>query len=308
MAEQTEAGVVLAQQEPSFRARREHPIRFVRALCNQIVDKDADVGFVAGENNRRNVLQEPCRVDPRDESLRRRLFVSRRAVHLSGEEKSVQPFRFQRRVEIPGVVEIVLDRIGIGSEDGVFEPRNRMHHADLHLARQAAGKPVGIGQIQGGVCGLRLNENMMAVLIGKFHHLVLERRTIASPRADNVPSIESGLREAVLYYRMRFGRRVRQKTGPLRPSRKPARAEMFHVEQWRSFRRPPGKALNCRTVIVSTLGFRSNLFHVEQIKGSQVSAAGPGEERRRYFAILTSHDFGIDAVGIEAGRRSGLEP
>ena len=41
--QKTEGGVVLPQKQSSLRAACEHPVRFVRSFCHQIVDKYADI-------------------------------------------------------------------------------------------------------------------------------------------------------------------------------------------------------------------------------------------------------------------------
>src|SRR5690606_27994323 len=44
---QAKIRVVLAQEQPVFRATRKHSIRLARAARDEIVDEHADVGFVA---------------------------------------------------------------------------------------------------------------------------------------------------------------------------------------------------------------------------------------------------------------------
>ena len=46
-----EDGVVLPQEQAVFRARGEHPVRFVRAFRHQIIDQHADIGLVPLQYN-----------------------------------------------------------------------------------------------------------------------------------------------------------------------------------------------------------------------------------------------------------------
>ena len=53
---QAAIGVVDAQVEAEFGSRGEHPIRFVGALRDQVVDQDGGVSFGAVQNQRRLLL------------------------------------------------------------------------------------------------------------------------------------------------------------------------------------------------------------------------------------------------------------
>ena len=85
---EAQVGIVLAQQQPIFRAAREHPIRLARAARDEIVDEHADVGLVAPRPPRRALLHAQRGVDAGEDALRRRFLVTGRAVDLAGEEQA----------------------------------------------------------------------------------------------------------------------------------------------------------------------------------------------------------------------------
>ena len=41
--------IVLAKQDAVFRPACEHPVGFVGAFCDEVVNEDADVGFISSE-------------------------------------------------------------------------------------------------------------------------------------------------------------------------------------------------------------------------------------------------------------------
>src|SRR5262249_39557420 len=90
-------------------ARREHAVRLETALGNQIVDKDADVPFVAAHFESGLLARTRCRIGARNQSLRCRLLVTGRSVDLPGEEKALDALRFEATGELGGLNEVVFD-------------------------------------------------------------------------------------------------------------------------------------------------------------------------------------------------------
>src|SRR5579862_486144 len=60
---------------------------------------------------------------------------------------------------------------------GLLEARYRAHHRELHVERQAGRETIWIDFDR--VASLWLKENLMALLVGEAHHLILDRRAIA---------------------------------------------------------------------------------------------------------------------------------
>ena len=96
----------------------------------------AGVGLVAAQDDRLAAADLLQRVDSGQESLRGRLFVARGAVDLAGEEEAVDAANLQRRLELLGVHEVVLDRVAVARDHGVFESGQRADDGVLHVRRQ----------------------------------------------------------------------------------------------------------------------------------------------------------------------------
>ena len=74
-----------------FRSAGEHPVWFICALGDEIVDQYTDVGFIATQGEWRFVVDVEVCVDSSEESLAGCLFVARGPVDLSCE---VEPFEW----------------------------------------------------------------------------------------------------------------------------------------------------------------------------------------------------------------------
>ena len=66
----------------------------------KVIHENADIGFVAPQDPRRLAQNRARRIHSRDESLRRRLFIARRSVDLSGEEEPGYFSGFERRRQL----------------------------------------------------------------------------------------------------------------------------------------------------------------------------------------------------------------
>src|SRR5204863_1914039 len=99
-------------------------------------EHDAGAGLGAPEAARRPAADPLQRVDPGEESLRGRLFVARGAVDLAGEEEAVDTADLQRRLELLGVHEVVLDGVAVAGDLRVFETGKRTNDRVLHVRRQ----------------------------------------------------------------------------------------------------------------------------------------------------------------------------
>ena len=86
------ARVVLAENETAFGAAGEHAIWFVRSLCNQVVDENADIGILSAEDQRWFISDRKGGVDSGDDALCGRFFIAGGSVHLSGKIKSANTF------------------------------------------------------------------------------------------------------------------------------------------------------------------------------------------------------------------------
>ena len=62
-------GIIGPQQQPIFGARSEHTVGFGNASRNQIVDHDAEIGFVPAEYDIRRARSAGSGIEPRDDAL-----------------------------------------------------------------------------------------------------------------------------------------------------------------------------------------------------------------------------------------------
>ena len=94
-----------------FRARSEHSIGLIDALCHQIVDQHSDIGLVATQHKRSLAREFEVGIDSRHQTLRRSLLVAGRAVDLTREVEVIDELGFERMVELRGWEIVVLDGV-----------------------------------------------------------------------------------------------------------------------------------------------------------------------------------------------------
>src|SRR6185437_6996601 len=99
----------------------EHPIRLASTARDEVVDQHSQIGLAALRQPGLALADCQGRVDAGDEALRRRFLVARRAVDLAGKEQPPETSGLQRRLQIPGVEEVVLDRIAGAGQVRVLE-------------------------------------------------------------------------------------------------------------------------------------------------------------------------------------------
>ena len=177
MRRQSHVRIVLAEQQSIFRARRHHSIRLIGSLRHQIVDQHTDICLRAFEHQRFIALDHHRRVDPRHQSLRRRLLISRRSVRLPRREQPVDHFELERRLQLQRIDAIILDRIARTHDLRPLEPGDRVQKFDLHVHGHARRHALHIILLRSK--SLRLEKQLMTILVGEPNDLRLDRRTIS---------------------------------------------------------------------------------------------------------------------------------
>ena len=119
-------------------------------------------------------------VDPRHQTLRGRLLVTRRSVDLAREKETRHAVRLQAGPQLGRLDEVVFNRVAGPQHHRLFQPRQRMHEIVLDLRRKTHREAVDVDLVD--VQTLRLEKNLVPLAVRKPHHLVFERRAIA--RAD----------------------------------------------------------------------------------------------------------------------------
>ena len=115
-----------------LRARREQPIGLVYTTCDEVVDQHADVCVVASEHNRLLPMDPPHRIDPGDDTLAGRFFITRRAVDLAGEEEVLDHLHLEPGGELRRWIVVVLDCVAWSSHPRVLKAGHRVQEFHLY--------------------------------------------------------------------------------------------------------------------------------------------------------------------------------
>lgn len=172
----------IREQEPILGSRGEHAVGLEAPLGDQVVHKDADVGFLPPEGHTRFPPYQSRGVQPADESLSRRLLVSGGAVDLPGEKEPGEPFGLEGALELGRLDEVVLDRISGPEHHGFGQTGQFMDNRLLNQAGQADRKAVDVDLPR--LDPFRLQKYLVALAIRESHHLVFERRADRADPAD----------------------------------------------------------------------------------------------------------------------------
>ena len=176
---QTQIGVVLAQLQPVFGPRGEHPVGLGHAPRDQIVDQDAEIGFVAPGRPALLAACAPGGVDSGEQALGRGLLVSRGSVDLPGEEQSADHLGLQGRLEASRIEVVVFDRVAGSQDMGLLAALHRADELELDVERQRRGDPVGIDLAR--LQALGLEEDLMVLALREADHLVLDGGAVPRP-------------------------------------------------------------------------------------------------------------------------------
>ena len=85
---------------------------------------------------------------------------------------------------------VVLDGVAPAQHLGVLQAGDEPSIACCTSLRQARADAVAV--ILQRVAALRLQEDLVAILVGEAHHLVLDRRAVARPATLDLPGVHRG--------------------------------------------------------------------------------------------------------------------
>ncbi|MNN13198.1 hypothetical protein D3C81_1262220 [compost metagenome] len=119
--------------------------------------------------------------------MRTGFFVTGGAVDLSGEEQTTNDFGFQAVLEITRIEVVVLDGVTRAHDVRVFHAADRADDLQLYVERQGCGYPVRVQLV--GVQAFRLDEHLVAFLVGKAMDLVFDRRAVTRANAFDNPRV-----------------------------------------------------------------------------------------------------------------------
>src|SRR3989475_3720986 len=193
---QTTQRVVLAEEQPKFRPRREQPVRLVDSARHQIIDQHSDVRVVASEDHRLGAADPAHGVDAGHDALARCFLVARRPVDLTGKEEMLDALHLEPGRELSRRIVVVLDRVARPRHPGALETRDGVQELELHGDGQGSRQAVHV-QL-GGVEPLRLEEDLVARGRRELHDLVLDRGAIAWPATADRATVQRRLFQVAL--------------------------------------------------------------------------------------------------------------
>src|SRR5205085_11310989 len=106
---------------------------------------------------------------------------------LAGEKETFDVANLQRRLELLGIHEIVLDRISVARDHRVFESRKRTNDGILHVGRKRRRNSVEVKPRMTQT--LWFDKDVMALFVGEANDLIFDRRTVARAGRFDLPRI-----------------------------------------------------------------------------------------------------------------------
>ena len=165
-----------------------HPVGLIHALGGQVVGQHADVGHVPGENHRGFALQGQGRVHACHQALACGLLIAAGAVDLPGEVQPLHPQALKGGAQLPAVDAVIFNGIGQAGQLRPLQAGDGTVHLPLHILGQGGGHALHVPFPAGHA--LRLQENLVPVLVGKLDNLVLNAGAIAGARAVDFSAVQ----------------------------------------------------------------------------------------------------------------------
>ena len=169
---EAQVGVVLAQEQTVLDPRGEHPVRFVSAFGDKVVNHYADVRVGAGQLQRGSLLHAERGVGPGHKPLGRGFLVTGGAVYLPREVEVAERAGFERGEELGRVRVVVLDGVARSEHTALFKSIDGPEHPKLGVNRQAGRDTVRIALDR--IRALGLDEDVVPVALRELHNLVLD--------------------------------------------------------------------------------------------------------------------------------------
>ena len=160
-------------------ASGQHPIRFTYALQDQIVDHHPDIALCPVEGEGSAVARERSSIGTRDKPLSGGFFISRRAIDLTSQEKSLAILMLERGTQAPWIAVTIFNRVTWLHHYDPLKTLDRTQELPLGFGRQGSRYPIGINHHI--LKPFRLKEYLMTVTVAEAIDLVFDRRTITWP-------------------------------------------------------------------------------------------------------------------------------
>ena len=141
---QSQIGIVLAQAQTILGPAGEHPIRFLHALGQQIVQHHAHVGLIAARHPGFLALNLTRGIQTCQQPLRSGFLVTGGAVDLACKEQTLNLPGFQAGLQAARIEVVVLDGVAGAQDVRLFQADHGVHDGQLRVERQAGGDAVGV--------------------------------------------------------------------------------------------------------------------------------------------------------------------
>ena len=175
--------VIGPEQQTELGPRREQPVRLEATLGDQVVDHHAQIGQISANHHGFSTQRLSSGVEPGNQPLPCRLFISRRAVDLTGQEQSLDAPGLECGAKLRGLHEVVLHRIAWTNHPGGRQSRQARNNLGLHLRRKAHRQAIHVDLVD--IHAFRFQMEEVPLPVGKTHHLVFEGGTVAGSDASN---------------------------------------------------------------------------------------------------------------------------
>ena len=141
---QSQISIVLAQAQAILGPAGEHPVGFLHALGEQVVQHDAHVGLVAAGHPGLLALNLARSIQACQQALRGGFLVTGRAVDLACEEQTLNLPGFQAGLQSARIEVVVLDGVAGAQDVRLLQTDHGVHDGQLCVERQAGGDAVGV--------------------------------------------------------------------------------------------------------------------------------------------------------------------
>ena len=205
----------MPQEKAVLRPRGEHPVGFVHALGDEVIDQHPDVRLVPPQDERLSAQRVESRVDTRHDALRGSLLVSRGTVDLTGTEEACHHLRLETERELLWRQVVILHGISRTHQPGVFKAGSGVDDHLLHEDRQAGGQALKVHLLCGDA--LRFHEDRMVLPLREVDELAIDGRTVARALAAHGAALEGTQMKVFGHDVVSRRRRVGKITGHLPP-------------------------------------------------------------------------------------------
>ena len=185
--------IVLTKKNTIFGPGSKHPVRFVNALRDQIIDQDTDISIVPAKDKRLLSAAFQMCINAGHQTLGRSFFIAGSTIDLTCKEKVVDILQLERSFQLGRIEIVVFDCIGRTEDPDIFEPLDLVHRFQLDIQRQRGGKTLKV--ILMGGATLRFEEELVVVVLRKDPEFILDTGTVAGTTAADQTVEKRGVLE-----------------------------------------------------------------------------------------------------------------